>query len=137
MSQLNYCPYCGATNLISVVTQQTPATEMFVCSTCHKAFPLPAQSPVTSNKIIEEKTIELCLKAGLLHGIKFYLSEKSKQSPDSTYSLKKAKEEVEDLLASRGLTGAVKKPGRNGCLLVIILLSMAVAAAFYLFYVKK
>lgn len=83
------------------------------------------------NSAIEEKTVEICLRKGLLHGIKYYWDQKHQQT-GIRYSLRLAKANVEALLASRGLIDAVRKPRTQGWVIIaIILLSIAVAIYLY------
>jgi uncharacterized membrane protein (UPF0136 family) len=83
------------------------------------------------NSAIEEKTIEICLRKGLLHGIKYYWDQKHQQT-GIRYSLRLAKANVEALLAARGLIGAVRKPRTQVWVIIgIILLSIAVAIYLY------
>lgn len=83
------------------------------------------------NSAIEEKTVEICLRKGLLHGTKYYWDQKHQQT-GIRYSLRLAKANVEALLTSRGLINAVKKPKNQGWVIIaIILLSIAVAIYFY------
>lgn len=85
----------------------------------------------STNSAIEEKTVEICLHKGLLHGIKYYWDQKHQQT-GIKYSLRLAKANVEALLASRGLIDAVRRPKGQGWIIVgIILLSIAVAIYFY------
>lgn len=83
------------------------------------------------NSAIEEKTVEICLRKGLLHGTKYYWDQKHQQT-GIRYSLRLAKANVEALLTSRGLIDAVKRPKTQGWVIIaIILLSIAVAIYFY------
>jgi uncharacterized membrane protein (UPF0136 family) len=92
------------------------------------------EQPTTTesiNSAIEEKTIEICLHKGLLHGIKYYWDQKHQQT-GIKYSLRLAKANVEALLASRGLIDAVRKPKGQGWIIVaIIVLSIAVGIYIY------
>ncbi|WP_217607034.1 hypothetical protein [Chitinophaga sp. GbtcB8] len=93
------------------------------------------QSTTTTGSIysaIEEKTIDLCLRKGMIEGIKYYWKEKNQQT-GIRQSLRLAKEDVETLLRTRGLRDAVRQPKNKTWLVMvgIILLSIAVAIYFY------
>lgn len=83
------------------------------------------------NSAIEEKTIEICLRKGLLHGIKYYWDQKHQQT-GIRYSLRLAKANVEALLAARGLIGAVRKP-RTQVWVIIAIILLSIAIAIYLY----
>ncbi|HEU4552588.1 MAG TPA: hypothetical protein VFS25_07135 [Chitinophaga sp.] len=93
------------------------------------------QSTTTTRSIdsaIEEKTIDLCLRKGMIEGIKYYWEQKNQQT-GIRHSLRLAKEDVETLLRTRGLRDAVRQPKNKAWLVMvgIILLSIAVGIYFY------
>lgn len=124
MSQPVYCPYCGISTPAHAVAADFPDKAMYVCKTCNKVLP-------AANKAVEEKAVQLCLNRGLPRGVKYYWEQKNQETGAHKYSLRLAREQVEKLLAARGLRDAVKKRGNNGWLIAIILLSIAVAIFFY------
>lgn len=130
-----HCPFCGSADIIRTVPEKDPFHVMFVCTGCQRVITADAGSAAgtaTRLRNINDKTVEICLSNGILHGIRFYLTEKNKL-PGHQLTLQQAKQEVEALIASRGLTNAIKKPNRNGCVVLVIVLLIAVAIVIYFF----
>jgi hypothetical protein len=124
MSQLAYCPFCGINTPVHAAPADTPNHAMYICKSCNRSVP-------AANPAVEEKAVELCLNRGLPRGVKYYWEQKNQETGAHKYSLRLARENVEKLLAARGLMNAVKKRGNNGWLIGIILLSIVVAIFFY------
>lgn len=127
-----YCPHCGSTDITIHSSPDDKQLTACTCNACRQSFNI--QSASFSSREINERTIDICLKSGYIHGIKYYIDAKSREL-GTAYSLAKAKKEVDELLSEKGLTQQVKKPRNNGCLLVIILASIALA--IYYFFIKK
>ncbi|ASZ13937.1 hypothetical protein KTO58_04435 [Chitinophaga pendula] len=128
-----YCPHCGSSDITIYGSPDHSGSQEYTCRTCHRSFRL--QSPSLNDSQLEKLTVDICLKNGYLAGIHYYITHKSQQL-GTRYSLAKAKQEVDELLASRGLSDSVKKKRSGiGCLLVIILASIALAV--YYFFLKK
>ncbi|MBV7529442.1 hypothetical protein [Chitinophaga sp. sic0106] len=129
------CPYCGSHDLVRAIPEKNPADVIVVCDHCQKvipAYPSTPHSLAQQKKNIHEQVVDLCLSHGLIHGIKYYLIEMNKLS-STKVSLSQAKQEVDSLLASRGLTHAIKKPNKNGCVIVLIVILLIAASLVYFF----
>ena len=72
---------------------------------------------------------------GKLPAVKYYLTEMNKL-PGTNLGLLQAKDAVESLIAARGLSSAVKKPNKNGCVIVLIVLVLIIASIVY-FYTHR
>lgn len=133
------CPYCGSKELIRTVPEKDPFNVMVICHNCQRVI-TDEQTRTSGKKTatvssIAEKAIQICLSSGKLHGIKYYYTEVNKLS-DTKTSLHHAKETVESLLQARGLSSAVKQPGRNGCVIALIIILLVVASIIY-FYSRR
>ncbi|NSL91163.1 hypothetical protein [Chitinophaga solisilvae] len=133
------CPWCGSENLIRTIPEKDPFNIMVICNTCQRVAGSDAgdtdgiRPPVSGiPAAVTEKTIQLCLNSGKLQGIRYYYSEVSKL-PGKQTDILKAKEDVEALLYARGLTNAVKKPNRNGCVVALIVILLIIASIVYFF----
>lgn len=134
------CPWCGSTDVIRTIPEKDPFHVMLVCQRCQRVSTEADHTSSTQrNKVarrsIEEATMQLCMKAGKIMGIKYYLGEMNKL-PGNKIGLQEAKEAVEDLLNARGLSNAVKKPNKNGCVIVLIVLVLIIASIVY-FYTRR
>ncbi|HVI45813.1 MAG TPA: hypothetical protein VM802_13140 [Chitinophaga sp.] len=134
------CPHCGSTELIRTVPEKDPFNIMIVCNTCHMVvsgsaatLPAPGQPPVGVVHAIAEKALQLCLNSGKLQGIRYYYVTYNELPGVTPIDLMQAKNEVEALLQARGLTNAVKKPNRNGCVITLIILLLIIASIIYFF----
>ncbi|MFB6453770.1 hypothetical protein ACE38W_00750 [Chitinophaga sp. Hz27] len=126
------CPYCGSNDVIRAIPEQNSSdAAILVCNHCQRVV-MPGHSSNASRKAIAEQTIDLCLSHGIIHGIKYYLTENNKL-PGRQIDLLQAKQDVESLLAARGLSHAVKKPNKNGCVVTLIVLVLVVASIIYFF----
>lgn len=137
MSTEQACPWCGSADVIRTIPEKDPFHVMVVCSKCQRVISGP-DSPAVHNKTtsarraIDEKTIQLCINAGKLAAIKYYLTEINKL-PGHNIGLKEGKEAVESLIDARGVSSAVKQPGKNGCVIALIILVLIVASIIYFF----
>lgn len=139
MSTETACPWCGSTEIIRTVPEKDPFNVMLVCQQCHRVIPeadnTSAQKGRMVKRDIEEKAMQLCISKGKIHGVMYYFTETNKL-PGVKISMQHAKDTVDSLLAARGLTSAVKKPNKNGCVIVLILLVLVVASVIY-FYTHR
>ncbi|MBV8252429.1 MAG: hypothetical protein JO154_07460 [Chitinophaga sp.] len=129
------CPYCGSHDVIRTVPEQNASDVIIVCIHCHRAVLPGSPSPrtqVQAKKAITDQVVDLCLNHGLIHGVRFYYTEMNKLGGPEV-NLLQAKQDVDTLLASRGLTHAIKKPSKNGCVVVLIVLLLIVASVVYFF----
>ncbi|SHL16571.1 hypothetical protein SAMN05444266_102277 [Chitinophaga jiangningensis] len=129
------CPYCGSHDLIRAIPETNPAAVIIVCNHCQKVVPnspSPFHTQAQQKKAINDQVVDLCLSHGRIHGIQYYLTEMKKLGSDKI-SLAHAKQEVDNLLATRGLTHAIKKPNKNGCVIVLIALLLIAASLVYFF----
>ncbi len=129
------CPFCGSNDVIRTVPEQKSSDVIVVCNHCHRAV-LPgspsSRTQIQAKKAITDQVIDLCLNHGLIHGVRFYYTEMNKLGgPQMT--LLHAKQDVDTLLASRGLTHAIKKPNRNGCVILLIVILLIAASVVYFF----
>ncbi|MBO9728250.1 MAG: hypothetical protein J7623_06385 [Chitinophaga sp.] len=133
------CPWCGSTEIIRTIPEKDPFNVMLVCQKCHRVISEPDDSHTRKTRTvkhnIEENTMQLCLSKGKIHGVMYYFTEMNKQ-PGVKISMHQAKDTVDSLLATRGLTNAVKKPNKNGCVIVLIVLVLIVASVIY-FYTHR
>ncbi|MCW3464372.1 hypothetical protein [Chitinophaga nivalis] len=130
------CPWCGSTDLVRTIPEKAPFDTIVICNQCQRALtghetPTTTRTSLLKRKI-EDTTTQLCLNQGLVVGIKYYLTEYNK-IPGNNLSLLQAKQAVEALLEARGLTRAVKKPNKNGCVIVLILILLAIASIIYFY----
>ncbi|NIG54660.1 hypothetical protein [Chitinophaga sp. Cy-1792] len=125
------CPYCGSNDIIRAIPEQNSSDAILVCRHCQRVV-VPGHSSNASRKAITEQAINLCLSHGLIHGIQYYLTENNK-IPGQKMELRQAKNDLEGLLASRGLTNAIKKPSKNGCVITLIVLALILASVIYFF----
>ncbi|WP_212005784.1 hypothetical protein [Chitinophaga sp. HK235] len=136
------CPNCGSTQLIRTVPEKDPFNVMVICHHCQRVISedTPAGKPGkdinTTVKAINERSIQLCLNSGKVHGIKHYYTEMNKLPGSPGTDLMQAKTAVEELLQARGLTNAVKKPNRNGCVITLIVILLIIASIVY-FYSQR
>ncbi|PSL48163.1 hypothetical protein CLV51_1021026 [Chitinophaga niastensis] len=128
------CPSCGSTDLIRTVPEKDPFNVMVICNKCQRVISGKDTTSATRapKRDIEEKTIQLCLNMGLIYGIRYYLSEMHKL-PGNEISLSEAKQAVEAMVEARGLTSAIKKPNKNGCVIALILLLLIIASIIFFF----
>ncbi|QJB39151.1 hypothetical protein HF324_15295 [Chitinophaga oryzae] len=133
------CPYCGSKELIRTVPEKDPFNVMVICHNCQRVISpdTAGRSGKTTSAVraIAEKAIQISLSSGKLHGIKYYHTEINKL-PDTKNSLQQSKDTVEALLQARGLTSAVKKPSRNGCVIALIIILLIIASVIY-FYSQR
>lgn len=131
------CPWCGSTDVIRTIPEKDPFHVMLVCQRCQRVTSeedqiFSAQRNKVAKRSIEEATMQLCMKSGKIMGIKYYLGEMNKL-PGNKIGLQEAKEAVEELLNARGLSNAVKKPNKNGCVIVLIIGVLIIASIVYFF----
>ncbi|HEY9261295.1 hypothetical protein [Chitinophaga sp.] len=131
------CPWCGSTDVIRTIPEKDPFHVLMVCQRCQKVtsdadYASSTQRNKIAKRNIEEAAMQLCMKAGKIMGIKYYLVEMNKL-PGNKIGLQEAKDAVEDLLNARGLSSAVKKPNKNGCVIVLIILVLIIASIVYFF----
>jgi hypothetical protein len=112
---------------------------MVICNNCQRVI-TPDDAGASGKtaaaiRTIAEKTIQICLSSGKLHGIKYYYTEVNKL-PDTKTTLQQAQETVDSLLQARGLTSAVRKPSRNGCVIALIIILLIIASIIY-FYSRQ
>ncbi|WP_143307391.1 hypothetical protein [Chitinophaga vietnamensis] len=128
------CPYCGSTDIIRVVPEKKPFDVLLLCNQCQRVVSAAADAPLPPNarnkKAIADQVVELALSNGLIHSIKYYMTEMNKLGGEEV-ELFQAKKDVEDIIASRGLTNAVKKPNKNGCVIVLIVILLVIASLVY------
>ncbi|WP_291911068.1 hypothetical protein [Chitinophaga sp. CB10] len=127
------CPFCGSHELVRAIPEKNPNDVIVVCDHCQKVVPAYPSSPhslAQQKKSINDQVVDLCLSHGIIHGIKYYLMEMNKLGGPKI-SLSQAKQDVDNLLATRGLTHAVKKPSKNGCVIVLIVLLLIAASIVY------
>ncbi|MGN7821096.1 hypothetical protein ACTJJB_13275 [Chitinophaga sp. 22536] len=133
------CPYCGSKELIRTVPEKDPFNVMVICHSCQRVITPEHGSTrgktTTAVRAIAEKAIQISLNSGKLHGIKYYYTEVNKL-PDTKTTLQQAKDTLESLLQTRGLTSAVKKPSRNGCVIALIIILLIIASIIY-FYTHR
>lgn len=135
------CPWCGSPDVIRTIPEKDPFHVMMVCQQCQRVISgsdtdhSSIQRNKTAKRNIEEKVLQLCMNAGKIMGIKYYLGEMNKL-PGNKIGLQEAKEAVEALLNARGLSSAVKKPNRNGCVIALIVLVLIIASIVY-FYTSR
>ncbi|CAL1517397.1 hypothetical protein [Chitinophaga sp. MM2321] len=134
------CPYCGSTDTIRTIPEKDPFNIMVICNNCLRVVAgneseaiRGKRAPVAARKAIAEQTVKLCLDNGKIHGVKYYYTEYNKLPGIEKIELLQAKEDVEMLLQSRGLTNAIKRPNKNGCVIVIIILLLITASVIYFF----
>lgn len=133
------CPNCGSKELIRTVPEKDPFNVMVICDNCQRVITPEQAGPPGKSAIairsITEKAIQISLSIGKLNGIKYYYSEINKL-PDTQITLQQAKDTMEGLLQARGLTSAVKKPSRNGCVIALIIILLIIASVIY-FYTRR
>ncbi|MBS0027361.1 hypothetical protein ACTJJ0_12555 [Chitinophaga sp. 22321] len=133
------CPWCGSPHIIRTIPEKDPFNVMLVCQQCQRVISgndhPSTQKSRSATRAIEEKTIQLAMGAGKLPAVRYYLTEMNKQ-PGANLGLLEAKEAVESLIAARGLSSAVKKPNKNGCVIVLIILVLIIASIVY-FYTHR
>ncbi|SEW53509.1 hypothetical protein [Chitinophaga arvensicola] len=139
MSTEQVCPWCGSTDVIRTIPEKDPFHVMVVCQHCQKVIndpaPLGKQKNASTQRAIEEKTVQLAMHGGKIVAIKYYLTEMNKL-PGNNIGLREAKDAVENLIFSRGLTSAIKQPSKNGCVIVLIVLVLVIASIVY-FYTHR
>jgi predicted RNA-binding Zn-ribbon protein involved in translation (DUF1610 family) len=130
------CPWCGSPDVIRTIPEKDPFNVIMVCQRCQRVISdtdhNASQKSRMAKRNIEEKAMQLCMSAGKLIGIKYYLTEMNKL-PGTKIGLKEAKESVENLLGARGLSSAVKKPSRNGCVILLIVIVLIIASVIYFY----
>mgnify|MGYP001549994644 CR=1 FL=1 len=136
MSTEQACPWCGSADIIRTIPEKDPFQVMAVCSKCQRVISgdgsQSAHKTTSARRAIEEKTIQLCINAGKLPAIKYYLTEMNKL-PGHNIGLKEGKDAVENLIGARGVSSAVKQPSKNGCVIALIILVLIVASIIYFF----
>ncbi|NML40865.1 hypothetical protein HHL17_26955 [Chitinophaga sp. G-6-1-13] len=133
------CPYCSSKELIRTVPEKDPFNVMVICHNCQRVITPEHDGPpgrtTVAVRSIAEKAIQISLSLGKLNGIKYYYSEINKL-PDTKTTLQQSKDTIEALLQARGLTSAVRKPSRNGCVIALIIILLIIASVIY-FYTRR
>ncbi|NLR59559.1 hypothetical protein HGH93_15710 [Chitinophaga polysaccharea] len=138
MSTVQECPWCGSDQIIRTIPEKDPVNVIIVCKQCQRIVSGTDSNSVArktnpARQSVEEKVIQLCMNAGKLPAIKYYLTEMNKTPGIPPIGLREAKETVEAILYTRGLSSMVKKPNKNGGVIALIVLVLIVACLVYFF----
>lgn len=117
---------------MSATTVTGPEEAPTLCPQCQRVISEIDPKIEAAKRLIEEKTMQLCLNAGKANAVAHYLTEINKL-PDHHLSPHDAKAAVEQLINARGIRRAVKKPGKNAGVIILIVALLAIASVVYFF----